>query len=213
MVGYNWKVGQVAFFGQREFLKDTDAAATACLPPQAFGHPAIILRISEETGYALVTNITAFGSGPHNNFLPPWDHPFHCHKPRHLIRSFEGTERPPARGKGPQAPFLCLREGKMMPKKKTSWVYIRWSYITPISALVTFDKSAYRLELTEASLNALIDDMTQSSHFVANWADPRVAESRVAMTTTKSGATKKAMPLATKKTAPVTTTTNPPHTG
>lgn len=111
MAHYNWKVGEIAFLNQRELLSETNAAATAGIAPQTFGHPMIILRKSDETGYALVTSVTAFGSGPQNDFLPPWDHPFHRHKPSYLFRSFEGSARPPTRGEKPQAALLFLRDG------------------------------------------------------------------------------------------------------
>lgn len=99
-----------------------------------------------------------------------------------------------------------------MPKKKTSWVYARWSHIVPISALITFHKSARRLRLTEASLDALIGDMAQlSRQFAADWADPRVAETTTRTTdsvATTPGAPKKTTPkeTATKNTTPATTT-------
>ncbi|KAK7920790.1 hypothetical protein PG985_008812 [Apiospora marii] len=99
----------------------------------ATGHPCIIMDMSPNRQHALVTTISSFSSGPHNNYLPPWKQTWHRAKDPDRFRSFAGTDHYSA-----SRSFLYLEGGRQFPKSRTAWVYAGWAHLVPIGALKPF---------------------------------------------------------------------------
>jgi hypothetical protein len=100
----------------------------------------------------LITTVSAYGSGPENDYLAPWNQDRHYGKARVDFRSFAGSERPT-----PQFPPLFLRSGEAMRKPHASWVYIQRAWVVPTTVLGRFDSvtGADVVGLTPDSLNDL----------------------------------------------------------
>ncbi|KAK7998726.1 hypothetical protein PG991_015205 [Apiospora marii] len=78
----------------------------------ATGHPCIIMDMSPNRQHALVTTISSFSSGPHNNYLPPWKQTWHRAKDPDRFRSFAGTDHYSA-----SRSFLYLEGGRRVPQE------------------------------------------------------------------------------------------------
>lgn len=99
----------------------------------ATGHPCIIMDMAPSGKHALVTSISSFSSGPHNDYLVPWKQIWHRAKDPDRFRSFAGTECYSA-----SRNVLYLEGGRQFPKSRTAWVYAGWVHLVPIGALKPF---------------------------------------------------------------------------
>ena len=150
---------------------------------QTTGHPVIV--VERNATHAIVTPVTAFGSGEYNDNLAPWKRNSRAFASKKLqfYRSFLGSELPPKAGNSPSLPPLRLKPGQSMPKPATSWVYIGNVYTVPLTALCEFTKTrGTLLEMTEDSLRSLKTQMAAAK--CRNYAEARKrmggTESRVA---------------------------------
>ncbi|KAI1124551.1 hypothetical protein F5Y10DRAFT_284969 [Nemania abortiva] len=156
-----WQVGEIAFlkpaseFTESECIELLD---TGRVPPNATGHPVIILDRSEDSRYFIVTTVSAYGSSEDNNHLPPWEQRTHSKKDINSFRAFEGSAKP-----NNKFQHLRLADNKSWPKPKTSWVYIQRPSLVPASALIYYTKSRYRLQMTTDSLQDLLGHMEAES--------------------------------------------------
>ncbi|KAI0849704.1 hypothetical protein F5Y00DRAFT_261149 [Daldinia vernicosa] len=175
----NWQDGDIAFLKSHyEFSKEVNHGLinTNYLPQKATNHPVIILEHSEDSKYYLVTTISAYHSGPENNYLPPWRQQRHRNKDRYDFRAFKGSVTPDHRRE-----FLRLEGGCLLPKPKTSWVYTRGAFVVPSSTLKEFDKfdkSQGAPRMTKKSLNDLLEHIKENCNTEALWTDPRIAKLR-----------------------------------
>ncbi|KAI1498108.1 hypothetical protein F5X99DRAFT_412384 [Biscogniauxia marginata] len=172
-----WEVGDIAFLRDaNEFnAEDHDnLIGTNYLHISATCHPVIILGRSADYGHYLVTTISAYSSGPGNNYLPPWEQACHSFKPVDGFRAFEGSARPSSSHR----PYLRLADGMSCPKIRTSWVYIHHVSIVPARTLKIFDKAPRQLRMTPESLADLLDHMqAKSRKFRTEISDPRLRAS------------------------------------
>ncbi|KAI7781158.1 hypothetical protein LA080_015162 [Diaporthe eres] len=140
-----WQDGEIAFLKSSEYFLAKDhqhLIASGHLHVKATGHPVIILKAGP--GRAIVTTITAFNSGPQNNFLPPWR--MRAHQEKHLddYHAFIGTQLPP---KSPNAHLKLSDSGAKMNKPRASWVYIKHLYTVPYTVLLRWNKLRSLLHL------------------------------------------------------------------
>lgn len=152
-----WQDGEIAFLKSSEYFLAKDhqhLIASGHLHPKAAGHPVIILKAGPDR--AIVTTITAFNSGPQNNFLPPWR--MHAHQEKHMddYHAFIGTQLPP---KSPNAHLKLSDSGAKMNKPRASWVYIKHLYTVPYTVLLRWDKVPQQLRVSEESLAQLRADI------------------------------------------------------
>lgn len=150
--------GDIVFLKHHASLNDHDHKClikTGYLYEQVTSHPVIVLNHERDSTHAIVTTVSAYGSGDWNNNLVPWNQP-HQHKGPQLFRAFQGSEAPYKN----QA-LLSLEGGKLMPKLRTSWVNVTSAFVVPITALQSFDKSDTRLRMTLASLEDLKSSMSR----------------------------------------------------
>ncbi|KAK5661202.1 hypothetical protein OQA88_11093 [Cercophora sp. LCS_1] len=158
---HQWRAGDIAFL--KPEVEFTDAEYQDLRKPSAWhpegylhgratGHPVIIVsRISANSTHVTVTTVSAYSSGPANDFLPPWKQNVHRHKNRLDFRSFRGSEVVP----GTKYPALTLRGGKAMPKPQASWVYIQSYWVVPLTVLKEFNKPTELLQVDTTSLASL----------------------------------------------------------
>ncbi|KAI1644201.1 uncharacterized protein F4817DRAFT_319087 [Daldinia loculata] len=168
----HWQAGDIAFLRPySEYPKAVYNALinTNYLPRRATNHPVIILEHSEDSKYYLVTTISAYGSGPENDYLPPWRQPQHRDKDRYDFRAFKGSATPDYR-----RDFLQLEGGYFLPKPKTSWVYTRSAFVVPSSILIKFDKFQGIPRMTQKSLKDLLGHFREASNFQYRWTNPKV---------------------------------------
>ncbi|KAK7977884.1 hypothetical protein PG996_003935 [Apiospora saccharicola] len=99
----------------------------------ATDHPCIIMDMAPSGKHALVTTISSFSSGSHNDYQAPWKQTWHQSKDPDRFRSFAGTERYSA-----SRNFLLLEGGRQFPKSRTAWVYAGWVHLVPVEALKPF---------------------------------------------------------------------------
>jgi hypothetical protein len=158
----NWKEGEIAFMKPWNLFTQQDTEGlidTGYLDAGATGHPVIILRRhSMDSTHVMVTLVSSFGSGRHNNFLAPWRQSKYSWVAPNYIRSFKGSPRYDA-----QKNHLNLKDGRNMPKYTTSWVNIQNVWVVPISVLQNFDKSDVRLCMTTESLADLRRDISANT--------------------------------------------------
>lgn len=152
-----WQDGEIAFLKSSEYFlpKDyQDLIASGHLHPKATGHPVIILKAGP--GRAIVTTVTAFNSGPENNFLPPWRK--RAHQEKHLddYHAFIGTKLPP---NSPNAHLKLSDSGAKMNKPRASWVYIKHLFTVPYTVLLRWDKVPQQLRVSAESLAQLRADI------------------------------------------------------
>ncbi|KAK4464707.1 hypothetical protein QBC42DRAFT_151637, partial [Cladorrhinum samala] len=162
-----WQEGDIAYlrpsaeYDQKEYdelIQARPGQRYGHLPPKAAGHPVIILRrLSPTSSHVLVTPVSAYSSGPYNDFLAPWKQPCHRRKRPADFRSFEGSEQYRC---SLNLPTIRLRDGGAMPKPRTSWVNIQSAFVVPLSVIGTFIKSHRHLQLDGASLQELRSDMS-----------------------------------------------------
>ncbi|KAI0125118.1 hypothetical protein BJ170DRAFT_488803 [Xylariales sp. AK1849] len=149
----NWQLGDIAFLRSEASFNDLDYQSligTGYLPNKATKHPVIILGLSPDRTHAAITTVSAYSSSEYNNYLAPWKQDAHGLKNRNYFLSFKGSER-----SNPRDAFLELENGQLMPKPKTSWVFLQQVYVAPITTLGTFDKTPTRLRMTQESLSDL----------------------------------------------------------
>lgn len=152
-----WQDGEIAFLKSSEYFlaKDyQDLIASGHLHLKATSHPVIILKAGP--GRAIVTTVTAFNSGPQNNFLPPWRMLAHQEKRLDDYHAFIGTDLPP---KSPNAHLKLSDSGAKMNKPRASWVYIKHLYTVPYTVLLRWDKVPQQLRVSEESLAQLRADI------------------------------------------------------
>lgn len=177
----DWAEGDIAFLRHVEYHSKEQrghvrAGHLGCLSPGAACHPVIILKKGPRTAsgeqFYIVTTVSAYSSGAHNDYLAPWDQRHHRYKTKTDFRSFEGSEVYAAGGR----PALHLRAGQSFPKPETSWVYAREAGVVPESVLAPFTKARCDLQMTAASHGDLVAHMTLACrHFSSMLADPRIA--------------------------------------
>lgn len=135
----DWVAGQVAFLKTSAAFsrKDYDnLIASRYIHEGATCHPVIVLAANN--GQAIVTCVSAHGSGPENNYLAPWKQLRINERFRRGddFRSFVGSELPA----NSRHAALRLVPGQQMPKPRASWVNIQKIYCVPFSVLGFFDK-------------------------------------------------------------------------
>lgn len=164
-MGIKWKVGHIAFLRKWDDWSAEDVRAVdnkdwaRSVHVGATGHPVIILLCDDKQ--AIVTTVSAYRSGAHNNNLAPWKTTTHRRKRQSDFRAFHGSELPN------NSPALQLAGGKHMPKMATSWVYTPFTTIVPITTLIPFDKADSLLRMTEDSYNDILRHTAQASKFFA----------------------------------------------
>ncbi|KAI1436443.1 hypothetical protein GGR50DRAFT_235860 [Xylaria sp. CBS 124048] len=157
-----WNTGDIAFLKPSDMFSCEERAElidTRRLPLKALTHPVIILDKSSDSKDYMVTTVSAYSSGPDNNFLAPWKQIHHRRKDANSFRAFEGSEKP----KGNNFQYLNLADSKQWPKRKTSWVNAQSVYLVPASVLVRYDKSPCQLRMDPASLQDLLSHMGSAS--------------------------------------------------
>lgn len=170
----NWKHGNIAFFKDVEEFNRTEYDAlikSGYLREKATKHPVIILEYTEDLKYFLVTTVSAYGSGPLNGNLPPWEQPYHCRKCHDRFRAFAGSRKPNSDRK-----HLELANGEQFPKPETSWVDAANCFVVPASTLKYFTKVKSRLTMTRESLDDLLSHMRESWKFAERWTHPAVLQ-------------------------------------
>ncbi|KUI53907.1 hypothetical protein VP1G_01502 [Cytospora mali] len=153
-----WQDGDIAFlkichsFSPRDY---NDLIVSGYIHEKATCHPVIILKAN--SGKAIITPVTAFSSGPENNFLPPWQQIYHKQKNLDDFRAFVGTRRP-----NNKHASLKLADARMqMPKPQVSWVYLKHFWTVPDTVLGRFNKAAGILQIAKDSLAQLRQDIKQ----------------------------------------------------
>ena len=147
-----WEEGDIAFLREsREFSQNDyrELIVAGRVHRRGTGHPCIILKRLSPT-HVVVTNVSALGSGPHNDYPPPWKQKGHRRERAEDFRHFDGSE-----ASGNKYDALHLRDGRSMPKPKTSWSNIQRVWKVPITVLKRFDKVEGVLRLSEESLDDL----------------------------------------------------------
>ncbi|KAH6856053.1 hypothetical protein B0I37DRAFT_442793 [Chaetomium sp. MPI-CAGE-AT-0009] len=164
----HWQEGDIAFLqpyttfspeDRRALIDRTPEFPKGYIPVQATSHPVIILqRLSRGSTHVLITTVSAYGSGPENQYNPPWKQRQHHAKARVDFRSFAGSEL--ATDKFPP---LALRPGQAMRKPRTSWVHIQNVWVVPLTVLCRFSgvKGADVVGMTPESLGELRQHMTK----------------------------------------------------
>ncbi|KAI1356242.1 hypothetical protein F5Y01DRAFT_325273 [Xylaria sp. FL0043] len=157
MATHEWQPGDIAFLKPAERFSKTERKElidSGRVREKATGHPVIILgRSNDPRGY-VVTTVSAYNSGDHNNYLPPWKQERHKAKDINGFRAFEGSVKPNNNFR-----HLSLEGGKSWPKPKTSWVFIHFRSTVPASTLIKYDKPKSQLRMTPESLQDLLDQV------------------------------------------------------
>lgn len=157
-----WQNGEIAFLKSSNYFlpKDyQDLIASGHLHPKATSHPVIILQAG--SGGAIVTTVTAFSSGPDNNFLPPWRMSAHREKQSDDYHAFIGTKLPP---NSPNAHLKLSDSAAKMNKPRASWVYIKHFFTVPYTVLMRWDKVPQQLRVSDESLAQLRADIDRKYH-------------------------------------------------
>ncbi|KAK3954582.1 hypothetical protein QBC32DRAFT_383814 [Pseudoneurospora amorphoporcata] len=121
---------------------------------RASAHPCIVLKTDRR--YALVTTVSAHGSGPYDQWRSPWTRGGHYKKRPDRYRSFEGTAR-----FNPERPYLRLSKGAW-PKPRGSWVNVENVLLVPVWFLGVFykaqgyDENPYIPHMARESLDDLL---------------------------------------------------------
>lgn len=158
-----WQDGEIAFLKSCDYFQPKDhrnLIASGYLHPKATSHPVIILEAIASC--AIVTTVTAFNSGPHNKFFPPWR--MLAHQEKHLddYYAFIGTELP----RNSRNTHLKLSDsGAKMNKPQASWVYIKNFFTVPYTVLLPWDKVPQQLRVSEESLAQLRADIERKYSF------------------------------------------------
>jgi hypothetical protein len=173
---FHWKDGDIGFLSPEAEFNDIDwqcLTATGYLPKRATGHPVVILnRPSDDSTHVIIATVSAFGASKGNGNLPPWKNRYHSKENRRYFRAFDGSEKP-----NQKQDRLHLQDEKRMPKSQSSWVYIQYVYVVPITTLKNFNKSHTRLRMTEESLSDLCGQMVVETENIINVLnDPRLHE-------------------------------------
>lgn len=153
-----WQDGDIAFlktcaaFSPRDY---SDLVASGYIHEKATCHPVIILKSNPASDTAIITPVTAFSSGPENNFQPPWHQICHRRKCPDDFRAFLGTERP----NNIHAALRLADPDMKMPKPRASWVYIGHFWTVPFSVLGRFNKTPSLLQVAGDSLAQLRQDI------------------------------------------------------
>ncbi|KAI0813157.1 hypothetical protein GGR55DRAFT_639489 [Xylaria sp. FL0064] len=148
MATHEWQPGDIAFLKQAERFSNAERKElldSGRVREKATGHPVIILGRSDDSRGYVVTTVSAYNSGDHNNYLPPWKQETHKSKDINGFRAFEGSVKP-----NNSFQHLCLEGGK-------SWVYIHYQSTVPASTLINYDKPRCQLRMTPESLQDLLD--------------------------------------------------------
>lgn len=173
-----WHDGEIAYLKSCEYFHPNDhqdLISSGYLHPKATSHPVIILKAG--AGRAIVTTVTAFNSGPQNNFLPPWRMLAHRGKRLDDFHAFIGTELPP---NSPNAHLKLSDSGAKMNKPKASWVYIQQFFTVPYTVLLRWDKVPQRLRVSQKSLAQLRADIERKYSFQLQIARSRLTASSMA---------------------------------
>ncbi|KAK4233997.1 hypothetical protein C8A03DRAFT_19029 [Achaetomium macrosporum] len=156
----DWREGDIAFlmpsaeFSSADYdalIRPSPGAQYGYVPPKATGHPVIsVRRLSERSTHVLITPVSAYSSGPANDYLAPWKQVYHSRKNPRDFRAFHGSERP-----SDEFPPLFLEKGAAIPKPRTSWVHIQSLWVVPLTVLKRFTKSRQLLRVRADSLDDL----------------------------------------------------------
>ncbi|KAI0169221.1 hypothetical protein GGR52DRAFT_574442 [Hypoxylon sp. FL1284] len=169
----SWEEGDIAFFKSVDDLNHQDRRTlinNGYVPRNATGHPVIILERSADSEYFLVTTVSAYSSGPSNDFLAPWNQACHKGKSRGAFYAFDGSEKPCH-----WQQYLRLKDNGSWPKPETSWVYKRNTFVVPASTLREFRRRT-RLQMTTESLQYLLRAMAEDQKFKTRWTDHRIPQ-------------------------------------
>lgn len=158
-----WQDGEIAFLKSSKYFSPKDyreLITSGHLHPKATSHPVIILEAGH--GRAIVTTVTAFSSGPENNFFPPWR--MSAHREKHLddFYAFIGTELPP---NSPNTHLKLSDSGAKMNKPRASWVYIEQFFTVPYTVLLQWNKVPQQLRVSEESLAQIRTDIERKYSF------------------------------------------------
>jgi len=184
---HEWETGDIAFLIPEDHFPDEErnqlitpkrGRKHGYIPEKATGHPVIILdRLSRQSTHVLITTVSAYHSGPENNYEAPWNQRWHEWKDPKDFRSFHGCEKYDERW-----PALHLRDGKSMPKPKTckypcskyspkrnpqltsgiAWLNIQSVWVVPLTVIGTFTKSRDLLRVRPDSIQSLKEHMELS---------------------------------------------------
>lgn len=168
-----WEQGDIAFLSVYSIADRMALIDTGVMDFGATGHPVVILRACSP--YFIITPVSAFGSGEHNDYRAPWKQGFHRSGNKRDFRSIEGCERASS-----DMPFIKLVQGQTMPKPRASWINTNRAWIVPGSVLEQFSKSPYRIRLAPQSLADLANHVARRH---AGWAskkhDPRIGKEQL----------------------------------
>ncbi|KAI0908252.1 hypothetical protein F4823DRAFT_564023 [Ustulina deusta] len=156
-----WQPGDIAFLKKAENFSQaewTELIESGRVRQNATGHPVIILGRSDDLKSYIVTTVSAYRSGEHNNYRPPWEQESHRNKDINGFRAFEGSARPKNNYR-----LLHLADGKEWPKNRTSWVYIHNRSTVPASTLISYDKAQGELRMTPESFQDLLGHVKAKS--------------------------------------------------
>lgn len=165
----SWRDGDIAFLKHHTEFDELDYQSlidSGYLPFGATEHPVIILsRPSADSTHVVITPVSSYGSDLVTNgtHLPPWCQEKHWRKNPELFRSFQGTPRYNNRKQ-----LLQLKDGKMMPKRNASWVFIRSVWVVPVTTLKNFDKTPTKLCMTKESLDDLLAHMRATTRWLGS---------------------------------------------
>lgn len=161
MSAASWQEGDIAYLKCHECFSDGDyreLIASGAISEGATGHPCIILKVLPGPR-VVITTISAYGSGDHNNNCAPWI-AMRCYsQEKWFFRSFQGSVC------GNNYKPLQLIPGQKMPKPETSWLFIKNVYSVPLSVIGRFTKprDGQLLKMTPRSLADLQSDIAKRS--------------------------------------------------
>lgn len=183
-VDRDWQVGEVAFLKSRASMSPGEAAAlvdSGYLPVGATNHPVLILhRGGSVNTHALVTTISAYGSGPSDDpsrdWVAPWERPLYGDWDRQDWVSVKGSEVCKVPGRCFD-PILHLSDSRrQMNKVRGSWLNVQCAWVVPVSVLHGFgDYKLPALKIEAADMANLASLMkARSEHYRRCLADPRL---------------------------------------
>ncbi|OIW26638.1 hypothetical protein CONLIGDRAFT_672160 [Coniochaeta ligniaria NRRL 30616] len=187
MPATTWQEGDIAFLNDSERYNNREydeLIDSGYMHPGATGHPCIILKMLPGDR-VVVTTISAYGSGVHNQHAAPWISKRCYSKDERFFRSFQGSEC----SRNNLKP-LQLIPGQEMPKPETSWLFIKNVYDVPLSVIGRFTKPCNKvlLKMTPESLADLrLDIASRSPNYDSRWGfvDTRECIKKGSTSTTK----------------------------
>lgn len=169
MPATTWQEGDIAYLKPHtdfDRLAHKELITSNRMNPGATGHPCVILKVLPGDRI-VVTTISAYGSGDHNNHAAPWISKRCYSRDQWWFRSFKGSECSNNNLKP-----LQLIPGQAMPKPKTSWLFIKNVYDVPLSVIGRFTKprNGKLLKMAPDSLADLRKDIaSRSPYYKSHW--------------------------------------------